>query len=137
MRGKLELNGVGPTGASATLTSSSRIRVIAAVAAVSLLAVAPFTSAASARSNVKVGWINIECTGKTQEGNTAYFPEGTVVTIEDSRTGEKHSYECKNGKWFKLSQELAPTAPPIVEEPTAPKPPTNQERPPVPPVLAP
>ncbi len=116
----LETN--SPEEAHEMLTSKIRTSIITTVAALSVLSVGTFTSVASARKPVKVGHIEILCLLPTASGAVAEFPEGAEVTASNPKTGETRTYKCVSGQWVRI-----PATPP----------PTNQERPSTPPVLAP
>ena len=72
------------------LSSKIRISVITAAAALSILAVGPMTSVASARKprkEVKIGNIEVDCPLEHGDGTVDWYPEGTREVFETQSRG--------------------------------------------------
>ena len=44
-----------------------------------------------------------ECQQQLPNGDTAYYPHGTRITMHDGKTGEEIEFECVDGQWQRVS----------------------------------
>ncbi len=82
-------------------------RIITAAAALSVLAVGPMTSVASARVKITVQDVEQLCVHENADGSTVYTKEGTRVTVVQKGSTKPIELECRGGEWQRVTAQEA------------------------------
>lgn len=86
-----------------TLATAALITIVVAALILPLTA-----QAAPRRFTCTDAGCHEDCQQQLPNGDTAYYTDGTTITLRDGKTGEEIKFKCVDGQWQKVSEFQLP-----------------------------